>query len=258
MVLPLPKPNSPKTGATPLKEESHPPQVDGFNIKGKVLKGKPKDLAAILRSISFLEIAPEKDVLNIIYVESRDIDKNPYLFSILKIKEDEIQVLYTIPPEIGPKKRRVDVILYLLNILSLIEAYFSVDNKILYQLVENSIKDLSSSVTMDYTKLYTSFDSMKKEIDDYKKKVDRFTEQAQALSSQNYELKTHNDEMRLRIQELEGLSDEALKSKLQEWVAEHNGSINLSEFTKVYKLSDARVEEILNRLVSEGYLEIVQ
>jgi len=267
MPLPLPaKPDKPAAGPVPAApaakgggaEPLHPPQVDAFKIKGKLLKGKPKDLATILRSISFLEIAPEKDILNVIYVESRDIDKNPYLFSIVKIKDDEVEVLYTIPPEIGPKKRRVDVIRYLLNVLSLIESYYQVDNKTLYQLVENSIKELAASVTMDYTKLYTAYDSLKKEVDDYRKKVERLTEQSQALTSQNYELKTQNDEFRLRVQQLEGLSDDALKTKLQEWVSEHSGTINITEFAKLFKISDARVEEMLNKLVNEGYLEVLQ
>ena len=242
----------------PIKDEAHPPQVDGFKIKGKLTKGKLKDLANTLRSISFLELAPEKDLLNVIYVESRDIDKNPHLFSIMKIKEDEVEVLYTIPSEISPKKRRVDVIRYILNIFSLIESSYSVDNRALYQLIENAIKELSGSVTMDYNKLYTSYDSMKKDVDDLRKKVERLTEQSQALTSQNYELKTQNDEMRLRISQLEGLSDDALKAKLQEWVAEHSGTINITEFAKIYKISDARIEEMLNKLVNEGYLEVMQ
>jgi regulator of replication initiation timing len=264
MALPLQKPKE-KSAAAPapaagqsMKEPAHPPQVDGFKIKGKMIKGKPKDLANVLRSISFLEVAPEKELLNVLYIESRDIDKNPYLFSIMKIKEDEVEVIYTIPPEIGPKKRRVDVIRYILNILSLMENYYQVDNKTLYQLIENSIRELAGSVTMEYTKLYTAYDSMKKEVDDYKKKIERLNEQVQALTSQNYELKNQNDEMRLRVSQLEGLSDEALKAKLQEWVAEHSNSINISEFTKLYKVSDARVEEMLNRLVNEGYLEVIQ
>jgi FtsZ-binding cell division protein ZapB len=246
------------SGGPSAKEEIHPPQVDGFKIKGRLTQGKLKDLATILRSISFLELAPEKDVLNVIYVESRDIDKNPYLFSIIKVKEDELEILYTIPSEISPKKRRVDVIRYLLNILSLMESSYSVDNKTVYQLIENAIKELAGSVTMDYNKLYTSYDSLKKEVDDLKKKVDRLSEQNQALTSQNYELKTQNDDYKLRVQNLEGLSDDALKAKLQEWVAEHSGTMNITEFTKVYKVSDARVEELLNKLVSEGYLEVVQ
>lgn len=264
MALPLNKKTQEKQSAAPAaaqaqpKEEAHPPQVDGFKLKGKLLKPKLKDLASVLRSISFLELAAEKDVLNVIYVESRDIDKNPYLFSIMKVREDEVEVMYTIPAEISPRKRRVDVIRYLLNILSLLEGSYRVDNKTLYQLMENAIKDLSSSVTMDYNKLYTAYDSLKKEVGDHKKKLDRLTEQSQALTSQNYELKTQNDELRLRVQQLEGLSDEALKSKLQEWVAEHDGNISVSDFTRVYHVSDARVEEMLNKLVSEGYLDVVE
>ncbi len=248
----------PSGGGAAQKEEVHPPQVDGFKIKGKLAKGKLKDLANTLRSISFLELAPEKDLLNVIYVESRDIDKNPYLFSIVKIKEDEVEVLYTIPSEIGPKKRRVDVIRYLLNILSLVESSYEVDNKALYQLIENAIKELAGSVTMDYNKLYTSYDSMKKDVDDLRKKVERLTEQNQALTSQNYELKTQNDDIKLRLSQLEGLSDDALKAKLQEWVAEHSGTINVTEFSKLHRMSEARVEEMLNKLVNEGYLEVVQ
>lgn len=247
----------PVQGAGFGSEAGHPPQVDGFKIKGR-LKGSLKELESVLTSITFLELAPEKDVLNVIYVESRDINKSPYLFSILKIKDDEVEVTYTIPPEIGPKKRRVDVVLYLLNILSLAEPHFSVDSKTLYQLVENAVKDLAGSVTIEYSKLYTSYDSLKKEVDDLKKKVDRLNEQNQALTTKNYELKSQNDDLNLRVNALEGLSDEALKIKLQEWITEHNGSINISEFTRIYKASDARVEEMLNKLVSEGYLEVVQ
>jgi regulator of replication initiation timing len=265
MALPQPqkiaaqqKPAAPRqVAAESGKEAAHPPQVDGFKLKGK-LTGSLKDITNLLRSISFLEVAPEKDMVNVIYVESRDINKSPYLFSIVKMKEDEVEVVYSIPPEIGPKKRRVDVASYLLNILSLVESAYEVDNKTLYQLVENSITDLAGSVTMDYSKLYTAYDSLKKEVDDYRKKVDRLNDQTQALTTKNYELKTQNDDLRLRVQELEALSDDALRAKLQEWISEHNGSIVVPEFTRLYKVSDARVEEMLNKLVSEGYLEVMQ
>lgn len=263
MALPLPKKNEKKeeapssAGPSPV-EAAHPPQVDGFKVKGKLKKGKLKDLASTLRSISFLEIAPEKDALNVIYVESRDIDKNPYLFSIVKLLEEEVEVMYTIPSEISPRKRRVDVIRYLLNILSLIEANYDVDHKTLYQLIENAIQDLSSSVTMDYTKLFTKYDSLRKEVDDYKRKVDRLTEQNQALTTGNYELKSENDELRLKVNELSSLSENALKAKLQEWIIEHNGAINIMEFSKLHQVSEAKVEQTLNRLVSEGYLEVVR
>ena len=250
-------PNNLAPRASSVKEESHPPQVDGFKIKGS-LKGDLKAVATTLRAISFLEVAPEKSLVNVVYVESRDINKNPYLFSILKIKDDEIEVLYSIPSEISPRKRRIDVIMYLLNLLSLIETNYSVDNKVIYQLLDSAIKDLVGSVSMDYSKLYTSYDSLKKEVDDYRKKVDRLNTQTQALNTKNFELKSQNDELRLRLESLETMSEQVLKSKLQEWILEHNGTISISDFTKIHKVAESRVEEVLNRLVSEGYLEVVQ
>ncbi len=233
------------------------PKVDGFKIKAK-MTGTVKDIADTLRTISFLEVAPEKDAVNVVYVESRDINKNPYLFSILKLKKDELEVLYSIPSEIAPRKRKLDVIRYLLNILTLVESSFPIDNKVLYQLIEAAVKDLLESVTMDYSKLYTAYDSMKKDADDLRKKVERLQDQSEALTTKNYELKASNDEMQLRIQALEVLSDDALKAKLQEWVMEHNGEINVIEFTKMYKVAEARTEQMLNRLVAEGYLEVLK
>lgn len=240
-----------------VKETSQKPGVDGFRVAGE-LRGSISNIADILKSISFLEVAPEKDAVNLVYTESRDINKNPYLFSITRIEDDGIEVQYSIPPEISPRKRRVDVIRYLLNILSLIEKDYSVDNRVLFQLLEGAVKELTSAVTMDYTKLYTSYDSIKKEVDDLRKKTARLEDQVNALTTQNYELKNMNDEMRLELDELRGLSDDALKAKLQEWIIEHNNSINISDFTRVYHVSDSRVEDMLNKLVNEGYLEVMR
>lgn len=245
-----------KEQAVPSVEQAEP-KADGFKLGGK-LKGSLKSIAATLRNITFLEVAQEKDAINVAYVENRDINNSPYLFSITRIEKDSIDVRYSIPPAVSPTKRRVDVIRYLLNILSLVDEDYAVENRVLFQLLEGAVKELSGSVTMEYSKLYTSYDSLKKEVDDLKKKVERLKDQNAALTTQNYEMKGMNDELKLRIADLEVLSDEALKSKLQEWILEHNGAINLSEFTKVYKVSDARVEHMLNKLVSEGYLEVVQ
>ncbi len=247
-----------KDEKTPSVEESNQkPGVDGFRLEGR-LKGKFNDIAETLRSISFLEVALEKNAVNLVYTESRDINRNPYLFSITRLEEDNIEVQYSIPPEISPRKRRVDVIRYILNILSLIEVDYEVDDRVLFQLLEGAVKELTSAVTMDYTKLYTSYDSIKKEVDDLRKKTARLEDQVNALTTQNYELKNENDELHLELEELRGLSDEALKTKLQEWVIEHNNSINVSDFTRVYHVSDSRVEDMLNKLVNEGYLEVMR
>jgi len=253
MLMPLPSDKEEKKPAQTIGRE---PTVDGFRIKGE-LTGSFNDITELLRTISFLEIAPEKEAVNVVYVESRDINKNPYLFSVIKIKKDEIEVLYSIPPEISPRKRRIDVIRYLLNILSVIEKEYTVENKILYQVLDDAVKELTDSVTMEYSKLYTAYDSLKKEEIDLRKKTERLEDQVEALTNQNYELKAENDELKLRLSQLETLSDETLKAKLQEWIMEHNGTINISEFSKIYKVSETKIEEMLNKLVSDGYLEVV-
>jgi len=253
----LPPNSGKKPEKAPASEEMKEPKVDGLRISGR-LKGSFQDVAATLRTITFLEVAAEKDAVNIVYTESRDINKNPHLFSITRIGEQEVEVRYSIPQEVSPRKRRVDVIRYLLNIFSLIEKDYSIDTRVLFQLLEGAVKELTGAVTMDYSKLYTSYDSIKKELEDLRKKVARLKDQNMALTTQNYELKSNNDELNLRIKDLEGLSDDALKSKLQEWILEHNGSINVSDFIRVYKVSDSRIEYMLNKLVSEGYLDLVE
>ncbi len=56
------------------------PTVDGFKIKGE-MKGSIREITNLLRTISFLEVAEEKSAVNVVYVESRDIDKNPSFFN---------------------------------------------------------------------------------------------------------------------------------------------------------------------------------
>lgn len=233
------------------------PRVDGFKLKGAV-RTSLKDVAEVLKTLSFLQIAQEREAVNAVYVESRDIKKAPYLFSIITIKNEEMGILYSIPREIAPKKRKMDIIRYVLNISSLIEQSYKIDNKVLYQLVENALKDITDAMTLEYSKLYTEYDGIKKDIEDLKRKVSRLGEENQALLAKNYELKGKNDELLLKVKSLETMTDDTLKTRIQTWIAEHNGEISIPEFSKTHGVIETKIEEILNRLVSEGYLETIQ
>jgi regulator of replication initiation timing len=250
--IPIPTLAAKKEGPQEIRR----PTIDGFKLKGK-LRGSLDNIVNLLRTITFIELAQEKSAVNVAYVESRDINKSPYLFSIVKIKPDELEVTYSVTPEISPTKRRMDVIRYLLNIGSLIADEYEVDNKVLYQLIEDAVKKITESVTMDYSRLYTEYDAIKKEVGDLKKKTEHLVEQNDALMNQNYELKSENDEIKLRVKQFETMSDETLRTKIQEWIAEHNGAINIPEFSKIYKVNETKVEQLLNQLVSEGYIETV-
>lgn len=237
--------------------EFRKPSIGAFSIKAR-LKNTLKEVASLLRSASFLEVAQDKDSVNALYVESRDINRQPYIFSILKATEDGIELSYSIPQELGPGRRRLNMVRYFINMLTMLEPSYEIDNKIVLQLMETSIKDVIDSVSMDYSKLYTEYDGVKKEVDDLKKKNKRLSEENSAISNEIYEMKNRNGELTLRVKELENLSEEALKTRVQEWIMEHNGEINISEFSKINNVSEVRVEEVLNRLITEGYIQAIQ
>ena len=83
-------------------------------------------------------------------------------------------------------------------------------------------------------------------------------EEVQVLTTRNFEIKSKDDELRLRLSQLESLPDAALKNRIQEWVLEHNGEINIYEFCKLNNVNETRVEEMLGQLVNEGFLSVVQ
>ena len=110
-------------------------------------------------------------------------------------------------------------------------------------------------VTADYDKLYSLYDNLKTEQAVLQKKVKEMSDATASLSKENYELKSRNDELQLKLKGLETFSDSVLALKIQEWLSEHKGEINIADFSKVYAVPESRVEQMLNKLVTEGYLE---
>ena len=43
---------------------------------------------------------------------------------------------------------------------------------------------------------------------------------------------------------------------VQDWIEVHSSSIDVGEFSKTYKVPEPRIEQILNKMVSMGYLEL--
>lgn len=223
------------------------------------LTGKFSDVANALSSISFLKIAKEKEGVDVAYVESRSIDKTPYLFSMMKFKKDEIEAIYTVPSNVSPTKRKLDVLRYLLNMVTLVEPYYDIDNKVVYQLVEETMRQMEDYTSGDYKALYKEYDQLKREVENLRRSSMIYRNQVKSLSKENYELKNENDEYKVRFEKLRGgISDSVLSTRIQNWIMDHNGSINIVEFAKHNRVPEARVEDVLNRLVRQGYLEQIQ
>ena len=244
----------PQAGAKAAQPLSSEPRVGGFRLLAKRLRG-PSEIAQRLAELSFLELATDKDVLCALNVESRDIQKNPYLFSIVYFRPNMVEALYSTLPNMSPKKRRIEVLRHFLNLMTLADDCYEVGMKPVYQLLEISVADMTEYVSSDYEKLFALYDNLKTELSTLQKRYAEAKDASASLSKENYELKTRNDEMTLRLKSLETFSDSVLALKVQEWLSEHKGEINISDFSRVYNVPEMRVEQMLNKLVTEGYLE---
>jgi hypothetical protein len=228
--------------------------VSGFRIAASRQK-PPSEISQRLSELSFLEMTVDKDALLVLNVDSRDIQKNPYLFSIVTFFPNSIEAKYTCIPSSSPKKRRIEVLRHFLNMLTLAEDCYEVELQDIYQLLEASVADMTEYSSVEYEKLFGLYDSQKSDFAAMQKKLREATEAASSLSKENFDMKNKNDELTLKLRSLETFSDPVLSLKIQEWLSEHKGEINITDFSKVYNVPENRVEQMLNKLVTEGYIE---
>jgi len=226
-----------------------------FNAKRKVTK---EQILKLMERIPDAEIVDMKDSVAIIKIDSRDIDGAPYLFSILYLNPDSIEMMYTVTPEISMRKRQLELLRYTTNILALLKDAYDVDLGSYMQVLDIFLEEIREFATSDYEKIYTKYDALLAKEEELLKQIEKYKESNEKISKDLIELREERDELKLRISELEKFSDDALMLKVQEWVREHGNEINIGEFCKTYKVSESRVEQILNKMVREGYLETVR
>jgi len=255
MVIQMPEPAKAPAPATMQEERLAAPKVDGFKVFGKRL-AEPAEIIDALSTLSFLEIAQEADYVAVLNVESRDIRRSPYLFSTIYLKPDVVEVAYTLVPGTSPRKRRIDVLRHFLNILSVIPAAYEVDHRGLYQLLQSALADITEFASSDYKEVFARYDALRKDYDDVKRRADALEASNTKVSKDLIDAKARNDDITLRLGQLEAYTDEALMVKIQDWLDVHRNEINVSEFAKQYSVVDSRVEDVLNKMMLRGYLEL--
>ncbi len=223
---------------------------------GAKLKVSKSELMERVRAISDVEVTELKDKIALVRVESRDIDGLPYLFTIIYLGKDNIEVMYSVTPELSMRKRRLELLRYVANVLTLLKDAYEIDIASFMQILDVFLSEIQEFATSDYETLYRKYDLALSKLEDAKKRIERLEESNDKISRKLIELKDERDELKLRVSELEKYSDDALMLKIQEWLKEHGNEISISNFCKLYKVRESRVEQILNRMVREGYLEV--
>jgi len=231
------------------------PTANKFKIKA-VLKGDYNEIIKSLSKIPDVEAIKTKDGIAIIKVDHRDINGHPYLFQIIYLNRDNIEVLFSITPEVSKRKRQIDVLRYMANIISVTEDKYEINITEFMQTFDLFLDEINEFATLDYQTLFTKYDAALTRIDELKEKVEKNEIRNEILSRELMEIKEERDQNKMKLQELEKYSDETLTQKILEWVREHYNEIDVSSFSKIHKVSETRVEKILNKMVREGYLEL--
>jgi len=256
--LPKPKPAAapaPAQQAKPAEEKLEAPKVDGFKFFAKRTK-EPADIIETLSTLSFLEMAQEADYVALLNVESRDIRRSPYLFSTIYLKPDTIEVVYSLVPGTSPRKRRIDVLRHVLNVLTLLGDSYEFDIRHMCQTLQSALKEITEFASSDYNDLFARHDLLQRDFADLKKRTDTLEATNAKVSKELIETRSRADELTLRVKQLETYTDEALMTKIQDWLDVHRNEINIADFSKQYTVLESRVEDVLNKMVLQGYLEL--
>lgn len=231
------------------------PKIEKIVFPGKLL-GNFNDIKEKVSQIPFYSSTLENNELTIVRVESRNIKKMPYLFYIVLVDPDKLTVLYSVPQDASESLRRSTILKHLTSLISIIADHYNVDEGIFSQYIDSTLDKLLNSLSQTYSTIFNKYESLVNEYREIKRSNLELTSSNRNLTIQASQLTSENKILAEQLKRLQAYSDEALMSLVEDWIEVHNNTIDLDEFSKTYKLSPPRVEEILDRMVSMGYLEL--
>ncbi len=238
-----------------MAEETPSIKVEEFAITGSIT-GKLEDILSKISNSPFFSAKIENNELLVTKIESRDINKKPFLFYILAIKEEGMTVTYSIAPDTSEKLRKLTVIKNVAAILSMINENFHVDETKFFQYIDSAIEDVLNSLSQSYSVLFNRYDALVSEYRELKRQNLELIASNRNLTIEAAQLKDENSKLSEELKALQTFSDESLMAMVEDWIIAHNSTIDIDEFAKTYKIPSPRVEQILNKMVSQGYLEL--
>lgn len=231
------------------------PEVEELKFAAK-LTGSMEEVSKRLSSLELFYLDKRQESVVLLRIESRDIQKRPFLFFIITLESASAIVQYSIAHDTSVKMRRLNVLKTMLSVLSLISDVYEVDNTELFQHVDSAIDDLVGSMPQSYSALYNAYEALNNEYKELRRLNIELTASNKNLTVQAMQLSDQNRDMEKKLKELQTYSDEALMARVQDWIEAHNSTIDVDEFSKANGVSPPRVEQILNTMISRGFIEV--
>jgi hypothetical protein len=231
------------------------PKVEQVEFPGKLI-ASIADVKSKLANIPFYSFQENGSSLDIIRVESRNIRKKPFLFYVISIGPQSLRLTYSIVPGSSDRLRRATVIKDVASVLSVIGESFQVDESKFLQYIDSVLDSLIAGLSQSYSTLFNKYDSLLNEFVEAKRLLRELEASNRNLTIQTSQLSEENKLLTEQLKSLQTYSDESLMAMVQDWIEVHNSSIDIGEFSKTYKVPEPRVEQILDKMVSMGYIEL--
>lgn len=231
------------------------PNVEEFDIEGKLM-GDVQSIKAKFQNLPFYLVKLDGNELSLIKVESRSITKRPYLFHIIKITPDKVSLIYSYIQDTSVNLRRAEVLKNLSDIMVMVSDQYSLNQAKLLQYVDSALSNLISGLSQNYTTLYNRYDSLLTEYRELKRLNIELSASNRNLTIQSSQIGDENKTLKTQLSALQKFSDESLMALIEEWLTVHNNYIDIMEFSKSNNVSPTRIEQMLDKMVSLGYIEV--
>jgi len=231
------------------------PVLNGFSIPARRI-GEVEDILDALSTLSFLKAVSDGNRIAVLNVESRDIKRSPYLFSTVYLASDSLDVVYSTVPGVSLRKRAIEIYRHLLNILTVLDGVYAVEQKALYQNMQSALQGLTEFASAEYNDVFAKYDFLEHDFAALKVRAEAVELANAKISHELIEVRAQNDDLTVRLNQLEAYSDQTLMAKIQDWLDVHRNEINVGEFSKQFGVPESRVESVLNAMVVQGYLEL--
>ncbi len=237
------------------EDEEIVPKVEESIFPGKLLTSL-ESISGKVSALPFFETKISGDELSIVMVESRNIKKNPFLFYIIKFKADSVGVVYSIAPDTSEGLRRLTIMKNLMSILSMAAADFQINESEFFQNIDSTIDKVIGGISQSYSTIFNKYDSLLAEYRELKKLNLEVNSANRNLTIQAAQLNDTVKQLKSELDALQIYSDESIMVMLQDWIESHVNSIDINDFAKTYKMPPPRVEQVLDKMVSLGYIEL--
>ncbi len=231
------------------------PRVEKAEFPARIT-GSMQDLAVEIKKVPFYSVSVSGDALFAVMVESRNIKKRPYLFHILNFSENKLTLIYSIVQDSSEDMRRATVLRYASSLLSMVSDRCQVDQGSFYQYIDSVLGNILTGISQPFSALFNKYGSLVSEYREVKRINLELSASNRNLTLQSSKLDEENKKLKAQLEKLETYSDESLMAMVQDWLEVHNSTIEVNDFAKNHGISAPRVEQILDKMVSKGYLEL--